>query len=88
MSMDNKNIKKTTKKVVEKNHEVLFLKKLYVDFKETLASVFGDAENVVTKHKLLLIIAFIAFLLYRNKQFTIEQFVKRLEGKLKESDLG
>jgi len=79
---------KDVKKKVEANHEVMFLKQLYTDFKSTLTSVFGDAENVVSKHKILVIVAFIAFLLYRNKQFTIEQFVQRLEGKLKKDELG
>jgi hypothetical protein len=69
-------------KTAEKAKEVKFLKELYGDFKTTMGEVFGDAESIFKKHKLLVIIAFIGFLLYRNKQFTIEQFVNKLEEKL------
>lgn len=68
---------------VAQKKEIQFLKGLYGDFKATMSEVFGDAEDVFRKHKLLVIIAFIGFLLYRNKQFSIEQFVNKLEDKLK-----
>jgi len=79
-------MKKETTKV--ENKEITFLKGLYTDFKNTMTSVFGDAEEVFKKHKLLIILAFFAFLLYRNKQFTIEQFVKKLEERIKEKEYG
>lgn len=58
------------------------LKTIYDDFKTTMKAVVGDFESVIAKHKFLLIISFLAFLLYRNKQLTVEQFVKSLEKKL------
>lgn len=67
-----------------KNKEITFLKNLYTDFKETFGAVFGDAEEFAKQHKVLLIIAFIGFLLYRNKVFSINGFVKRLEERIKE----
>lgn len=59
------------------------LKEMYGDFKETMTEVLGDAGKFILAHKFLIALAFIAFLLYRNKQFTIAQFVKKLEDRLK-----
>jgi len=67
----------------EKNKEIAFLKKLYEDFKETMGAVLGDGKEFVFKHKVLIAVAFIAFLIFRNKQFSIEQFVRKLEERLK-----
>jgi hypothetical protein len=67
--------------------EVGFLKNLYADFKETFSTVLGDGEEVWKKHKLLVILAFLGFLYYRNKQFTIGDFVKKLEDKIKGNEV-
>ncbi len=74
---------KKTNEDTGKQKEIKFLKGLYGDFKGTMGEVFGDAEGVWSKHKLVVIGAFVLFLLYRNKQFTISQFVEKLEGRLK-----
>ena len=58
------------------------LKSVYDDFKSTMSAIVGDFEETIGKHKFLLIISFLAFLLYRNKQLTVDQFVKKLEKRL------
>jgi len=74
---------KEKEKAKAKNENVKFLRGLYQDFRDTMGDAFGDAGSVWKKNKLVIIIAFVAFLLYKNKQFSIEQFVKRLEDKVK-----
>jgi hypothetical protein len=73
-----------------KQKEIQFLKGLYGDFKTTMTEVLGDSGEFIMKHKVLLILAFLAFLLYRNKMFSIQRFVdeleKRLVGKKQEED--
>lgn len=63
--------------------EVKFLKSLYTDFNDTLETALGDAGKTVKKHPVLVIGAFLLFLLWRNKSFTIENFVKKLEERIK-----
>ena len=72
-----------TTEIKEKNKEIEFMKKLYGDFKDTMGVVLGDTKEFVFKHKILIAIAFIAFLIFRNKQFSIAQFVRKLEERLK-----
>ncbi len=58
------------------------LQGIYEDFRTTMKAVVGDFESTIGKHKILLIISFLVFLAYRNKQLTVDQFVKSLEKKL------
>ncbi len=74
---------KTAAEETAKTNEINNLKKMYGDFKDTMTEVFGDTGKFVLQHKFLIGIGFIAFLLYRNKQFTIGQFVSKLENRLK-----
>lgn len=67
-----------------KAEKIKFIKDIYSDFKETLTEVLGDTGQFLIKHKVLLFIAFIAYLIYINKQFSIERFVNKLEERLKE----
>jgi len=78
-----KEVKEETTVTTEKKKEIQFMKNLYGDFKGTMGEVFGDAKETWFKHKVLIIIAFVAFLIYRNKFFSIEGFVKKLEERLK-----
>ena len=79
-------MKKTKKAIAQKDSKKEFLKDMYEDFKSTMKVVLGDFEETIGKHKLLLIFSFLAFLLYRNKQFTVDQFVQKLEKKLLDSE--
>lgn len=74
---------KEEKQVVDMK-EIKYLKKIYEDFKVTMAEVLGDSKDFVFKHKTLLVIAFILFLLFWNKRFTIKQFADELVERLKE----
>lgn len=87
--------KKTTKKTVvktetkttpvktkaEKTH-INELRDMYSDFKETLSEIVGDTGDFAKKHTFLIVIAFLLYLWNRNRTFTIEGFVKKLEDKL------
>ena len=75
--------KGSTNRKTTKRSEVKFLKNLYEDFKETFGEVFGDAGDLWGRHKLLVIVAFLGFLYYRNKQFSIAEFVEKIENKIK-----
>lgn len=70
-------------KKANQSEDVQSMKRFYNDFKEVTGEVFGDAEATFKKHKLLLILAFLGFLYYRNKQFSIAQFVEKLEKSIK-----
>ena len=71
------------KKKEARTKEVKFIKELFADFKDTLTEALGDTGVFIKKHKLLLVIAFLGFLWYRNRQFTIGGFVKELEKRIK-----
>lgn len=76
-------MKKTEETIAKKAEEKKeSLKGVYEDFKGTMSAIVGDFEEVIGKHKFLLVITFLAFLLYRNKQFTVDQFVKSLEKRI------
>lgn len=68
-----------------KKKDIAFMTGLYQDFKKTFKEVLGDAGEVWEKHKLLIIIAFIAFLIYRNRALSIKNALKELEERLKEN---
>lgn len=55
---------------------------MYDDFKETLSAVVGDSGDFAKKHKWMFIIGFLLFLWNRNRTFTIDGFVKKLEDNL------
>jgi len=85
-SNKNKGVKTKMKKLMKNlsnKKEIHFLKNLYEDFKETMGETLGDAGDTFKKHKLLIIVAFLAFLYYRNKQFSIGQFVQKLEDRIR-----
>ena len=65
------------------SEDVQSMKKFYREFKDVTGEVFGDAGETLKKHKLLLMLAFLGFLYYRNKQFSIAQFVEKLEKRIK-----
>lgn len=70
-------------KEYKKQKEAKLLQNLYKDFKGTLGEALGDAGETFKKHKVLVIIAFLVFLLYRNKQLSISNFVKKIENAIK-----
>lgn len=59
--------------------EIQFMQNLYGDFKKTFGEVFKDSKDTWSKHKVLIMLAFLAFLLFRNRTYTIDGFVKKLQ---------
>jgi hypothetical protein len=58
------------------------LKEMYADFRDTLGEIVGDTGDFAKKHKFLIILGFLFYLWNRNRTFTIDGFVKKLEDKL------
>lgn len=71
------------KLVTGKKGEVKLLQNLYGDFNKTLTDIVGDTGKTLKKHKVLVLLAFLGFLYFRNKQFSIAEFVKKLEERIK-----
>ena len=74
--------KQKEEKTEEKVKKVSQLKTVYDDFKVTMGAIFGDFEETIGKHKFLLLLSFLAFLFYKNRELTVDHFVKRVEKKL------
>lgn len=61
---------------------------LYKDFKEVSSEVFSDGGEFVKNHKSLLIIGFVAYLIFIRREWSIGNFVKKLEDRIKGDEFG
>ena len=76
--------KKVTEKVItEKQESRNQLKEMYQDFSETIGEMLGDTGDFVKKHRLIILIWFVAFLWYRKQTFSIGKFIQDFEDRIK-----